>query len=118
MAVDLRGGVFMRNKILIFSLLAVAGVTVLAIATGATVFALSYDVPIQTEQVTIDQSIEVSPVEVEPVKVVEPVLKLERAKYAGYDGDGNCPYSHSKAQLVEAPAQDEVVNDQLLTLAE
>ena len=107
----------MRNKILIFSLLAVAGVTVLAIAAGATVFALTYDAPIQTEQVTIDQSIEVSPVEAEPVKVIKPVLKYERAKYAGY-GDGDCPYSHSKAQLVEAPAQDEVVNDQLLTLAE
>ena len=114
----------MRNKILIFSLLAVAGVTVLAIAAGATVFALTYDAPIQTEQVTIDQSIEfdqstqVSPVEVEPVKVVEPVLKLERAKYAGHGNGGGCPYSQSKAQLVEAPTQDEVANDQLLTLAE
>ena len=108
----------MRNKILIFSLLAVAGITVLAIAAGATAFALTYDAPIQTEQVTIDQSIEIAPVEAAPVKVVEPVLKLEKARYAGYSGDGDCPLSHSKAQLVEAPAQDEVVNDQLLTLAE
>ena len=107
----------MRKKILVFSLLAVVGVTVLAIAAGAAVFALTVDTPVQAEQVTIDQPVEASPVEVEPVQAVKPVLKLERAKYAGY-GDGNCPYSHSKAQQVKAPVHDEVVNDQLLTLAE
>lgn len=108
----------MRNKLLIFSLLAVAGIAVFAVAAGVTVFALANDAPVQVEQVNLEQPAEVMPVKVEPVKVAHPpVIKYDRAKYAGYDGD--CPYSHSKAQQVEAPAQeDQVASDQLLTLAE
>lgn len=110
----------MRNKLLIFSLVAAAGLTIFAVAAGVTVFALANDAPIQTEQVSLEQPVEVVPVEVEPVKVVNPVIKHDRAKYDGYvSGEGGCPYSHSKAQLVKAPAQEEqVANDQLLTLAE
>ena len=109
----------MRNKILIFSLLAVVGVTVLAVAAGVTVFALTGDAPVQTEKVSLAQPVEIVPVEVEPVNVVKPVLKHDRAKYAGYAGEGGCPFSHSKAQLtqVETPSEDPVLDNQLLTLA-
>jgi len=110
----------MRNKLLFFSLVAMVGVTVLAVAAGVTVFALTNNAPVQTEQVSLDQPVEVVPVQIEPVKVANPIIKQEWSKYDGYAGyaGGDCPYSHSKAQLVEAPAQNQVVSDQLLTLAE
>ncbi len=110
----------MRNKLLIFSLVTVISVTVLAVAAGVAVFALTGDAPVQTEEVSVDPSLEVVPLEVEPVKVVNPVFKREHSKYAGVDGEGGCPYSHSKAQLVKAetPAEDQVVESPLLTLAE
>ncbi len=111
----------MRNKLLIFSLITVVGVTALVLVAGVAVFALTREALPHPEEAQVDQPLEVMPVEVEPVTVINPVFEHERSKYTGVDAEGGCPHSQqSKAQLVEAetPAEDQMAADQLLTLAE
>jgi hypothetical protein len=109
----------MRNKVLIFSLMAMASITVLTVAAAVTVFAFTHQAPVQTEEVNVEQSLEVVPLQVEPVvsksQVIEPVLEHKRVGYSKHEG--GCPFGASKAQLTEVQT-DPVVSDNLLTLVE
>lgn len=109
----------MRNKVLVFSLMAMASITILALVAAVTVFAFADQNPAQTEEVKVDQSLEVAPMQVEPVvsksQVIEPVFEHKRVGYSKDGGD--CPFGASKAQLTEVQTEP-AVTENLLTLAE
>ncbi len=109
----------MGKKVIIFSVLAIVGMTVLTVAAGAVVFALSTANAVQVEEVFMDDSIEVTPLEVEQVRFENPILESEHPTYAKEVGHGGgCSFS-SKAQLtqIEPANETEVVGEYLLTLA-
>jgi len=107
----------MRNKRLIFSVLAAASVMVVAVVVmAASLFLFAADSAAQTEEVRIDRSLDAAPVQVEPVSVEKPVLNYGETSYAA-GHDGGCPFGASKMQLTETHT-DQIEQDQLLTLAE
>jgi hypothetical protein len=111
----------MQKKVLIVSLVAGASALTLTLMVAVTVFALALSTSVQPERATLDTSLEIAPLQVEPVvhqpQVADPVFEIESASYADSYSDGDCPFS-SHYQQVEAPPQDVIENDQLLTLAE
>ena len=108
----------MRSKLLIFSLLATVSVVVLVAVAAVTVFAFVAGDSVQAEEALINDTIEMAPIEVEPVsqtEMVNPVLTHERAGNAYQDG--GCPFSHAKQQLTEKSSEP-VVDQNLLTMTE
>ena len=102
----------MHRKALLFSLMAAAGVVLLVAVSAVTVYAL---VGNNLDTASVEQAVEVVPVQVEPVsqsEVVEPVLRYEHASYEGKSG---CRYS-AKLQMPEAPAKQ--VEDEPLAQAQ
>src|SRR5262245_13278420 len=87
--------VYMNRKLLIFSLLAVAGLMVFALSAVAA-YALVGTDSIGAEAVTVDDVLQVAPVQAE----VAPVIEYERASY--FEG-GGCP--HSQMMMTQAPAE-------------
>lgn len=98
----------MNLKVVIFSLLAVAGLTVFALSAVA-VYALTGTEMIGAEAVTVDDVLQVAPVQAE----VAPVIEYERASY--YEG-GGC--SHSKMMMTQAPAEKTVEEQPLAQLGQ
>lgn len=92
----------MNLKVLVFSLVAAAGLMVFALS-AVTVYALVGTDVTQVEAVTVDDVLQVAPVlaEIEPVSA--PVIEYEQASY--YEG-GGC--SHSKMMMTQAPAEKTV----------
>ena len=102
----------MHRKALLFSLMAAAGVVLLVAVSAVTVYAL---VGNNLDTASVEQAVEVVPVQVEPVsqsEVVEPVLRYEHANYEGKSG---CRYS-AKLQMTEAPVKQ--VEDEPLAQAQ
>ena len=90
----------MHRKALLLSLMAAAGVVLLVAISAVTVYALVGN----SDAASVEQAVEVVPVQVEPVsqsEVVKPVLRYEHANAEGKSG---CRYS-SKLQLTEAPVK-------------
>ena len=107
----------MRSKLLIFSLLATVSVVVLVAAAAVTVFAFVGSDSVQAEEALINETIEIAPIEVEPVSQTEVVNPLLTTEHASYEGRG-CPFSHAaKQQLAEMPSEP-VLGEDLLTLAD
>lgn len=99
----------MGQKAILISVLAMVGVTVLALASAVTVFALLSQSPTGLEEVTQTAPVQLE-AEHQPV-VVEPVIQMERGEYAGGHG---CPYHEAKMQQVQV-APVETVEDNLLS---
>ena len=101
----------MRNKVLLFSLLAGSIFAVLIVAVGIVAFA--HLTPIQAEEATLEMA---SGEQVAPVshQIEKPVMSYDRLKYAGKSGD--CSYKSATQLMVEAPAAQ--VDDSLLSLVD
>jgi predicted porin len=93
----------MHRKALLFSLMAAAGVVLLVAVSAVTVYAL---VGNNLDTASVEQAVEVVPVQ------VEPVLRYEHANAEGKSG---CRYS-AKLQMTEAPAKQ--VEDEPLAQAQ
>ncbi len=97
----------MRQKLILFTVLAVVGIVVLA-AASVTVYALSVG---QGEAVTPSEQVEVAPLQAEPV--VEPQAAPVRYEHSS----GHFCNSSVKMQMTQKPVE-ETSSDQLLTQAQ
>ena len=89
----------MNRKLLIFSVLAVAGLMVFALSAVAA-YALVRTDTIGAEAVIVDDVLQVAPVQAEVAPASAPVIEYERASY--FEG-GGCP--HSEMMMTQAPAE-------------
>ena len=102
----------MGKKAILISVLAMVGVTVLALASVVTVFALLSQSPTGLEEARQTGPVQLE-VEHQPV-VVEPVIQMERGEYASGHG---CPYHEAKMQQVQAAPVNTVENNLLTQVA-
>ena len=105
----------MRNKLLLFSMLATVAAVAVVVAMGAAFFVLSDTTPVQAEETAI----EVVPVQqVEPVSnvVEKPAHNYERVDYA--KKPGGCSYHSAENVLTQTSVEKTEADDALLTLAE
>jgi hypothetical protein len=94
----------MSRKAVLLSVLAVAVIMVFLAASAVAVFALAVQDSAQVEAAPVEDTLQIAPVQVEvSPKAVEPAINVERASYSDYSG--GCPFSHSKVQLTQAPAE-------------
>jgi hypothetical protein len=100
----------MNRKVLIVSVLAVAGLMIFALS-AITVYALVRIGTSQTEAITGHDSLRVAPVQAEVEPASAPVMQYEKTSY---DEGGGCPYS--KMMMTHAPAE-KTVEDQPLAQA-
>jgi hypothetical protein len=101
--------VCMNRKLLIFSLLAGAGLMVFALS-AVTAYALVGTGAIGAEAVTVDDVLQVAPVQAEVAPAIAPVIEYERASY--FEG-GGC--SHS--QMMMTQAEEKTLEEQPLAQA-
>lgn len=95
----------MEHKALIFSVVAVAGLVLLAAVSAVTVYALTGN---NVETTLVDaarQAVEAAPAQVEPVSQVEVFEPAPRYEWANAEGKSGCNYSSAKLQMTEAPAK-------------
>ncbi|MCB0195069.1 MAG: hypothetical protein KDJ65_24190 [Anaerolineae bacterium] len=102
----------MNRNVLIFTVVAVFSLVVMVMASAVAVFAFTMvEDPAPVEVMPLeDAPVHVAPVEAE---VAAPEFQAEKASY-----QGGCPYSHSKMQLTEAPAQQVVDEGPLAQITE
>ena len=101
----------MRNRLLLFSLLAGSIFAVLIVAVG--ILAFTQLAPVQADEATLEivPSEQVAPVSHQTEK---PVMSYDRVKYAGKSGD--CSYKSAKQLMVKATSPQ--VDDSQLSLAD
>jgi hypothetical protein len=105
----------MRNKILLFSLLASVTAVAFVALLGATFFVLADTAPVQAEEATL----ELAPAQqVEPVSNVieKPAQNYERVDYA--KKSGGCSYESAEQFMAQTSVDDVGADEPLLTLAE
>lgn len=102
----------MRNKLILFALLAVTGVVVLAAVTAVAVFAFSVGQDmVQSQEAITTEAVEaapVMPIEVEPVNYTT----------AGRAGSGGCNWAAKQQMTQHQDKEDLEISDQLLTQAQ
>jgi hypothetical protein len=98
----------MRQKLIVFSILAVVGLAVLAVA-GVTVYALGFG---QNEVIVQPEKVEAAPVQAAPA-----VIQAEQVKYEGhsYGAGGGCSHAAKMQMTYKADKADETSEEPLLT---